>query len=167
LPAFGQRSAEVTLADLERGAALSVLTELELGPRPPGSYRVARVSLVYDDATTGMTNQRMEEDLVFAFVGDRAQLASGANALVQRELEIARASRSLERTMMGLKTQQLSAGQAAVELERTQMFLASQGRGDQAQEVGEAIESLRRGAGDAEKTLIGAIIDLDQGKRSS
>jgi Ca-activated chloride channel family protein len=100
-------------------------------------------------------------------VADRAPVAAGANPLVIRELEVARASRSLERTMMGLKTQQLTAGQAAVELERTQMFLASQGRGEQAEEVGEAIRSLRRGAGDAEKTLIGAIIDLDQGKRSS
>ena len=167
LPTFGHRGAEVTLADLERGAALSVLAELELGPRPPGSYRVARVSLVYDDATTGMSDQRLEEDLVFEFIGDRERVAGSVNMTVQRELEVARASRNLERTMMGLKTQQLTAGAAMVELERTQMLLASQGRADQAQDVGDAIRSLRRGSGDAEKTLIGAIIDLDQGKRSS
>jgi Ca-activated chloride channel family protein len=167
LPTFGPRSAEVTLADLERGAALSVLAELELGPRPPGSYRVARVTLTYDDATTGMANQRMEEDLAFEFVADRSVVAGGANPLVAQELEIARASRSLERTMMGLKTQQLTAGAAMAELQRTQMLLAQQGRAEQAQEVDAAIQSLRRGSGDAEKTLIGAIMDLDQGKHSS
>jgi len=167
LPSFGHRSAEVTLADLERGAVLSVMAELELGPRPPGTYRVARVSLTYDDATTGMSDQRLEEDLLFEFVADREKVASGVNPVVQRELEVARASRNLERTMMGLKTQQLTAGAAMAELERTQMLLASQGRAEQAQEVGQAIQSLRKGSGDAEKTLIGAIIDLDQGKRSS
>jgi Ca-activated chloride channel family protein len=167
LPQFGNRSVEVPLADLERGALLSSIVELELGPRPAGSYRVARVEVSYDDAASGMPGQRLEEDLAFEFVPDRARVQGGANPLVEREIEIARASRSLERTMMGLKTQQLTAGMAVMELQRTQMLLAQTGRDDQAQEVGEAIRSLRQGGGDAEKTLIGTILDLDQGKKPS
>lgn len=166
LPSFGPRTAEVGLADLERGAVLSVLAELELGPRPPGSYRVARVVLIYDDATTGRADQQIEEELTFEFTTDPALVAGGASPQVARELEIARASRSLERTMMGLKTQQLTAGAAMQELQRTQMLLLQQGRAEQAREVAAAIQSLQRGSGDAEKTLIGAIIDLDQGKHS-
>jgi Ca-activated chloride channel family protein len=167
LPTFGNRTAEVPLPDLERGTTLSTLVELEMGQRPPGSYRVARAEVTYDDAVTGMPGQRLEEDVAFEFVTDRALVAAGVNPLVTRELEIARASRSLERTMMGLKTQQLTAGAAVAELQRTQMLLAQQGRAEQAEEVGEAIRGLRQGSGGVEKTLIGAIVDIDQGKSSS
>ncbi len=167
LPAFGNRSVEVPLPDLERGMSLSAVVELELGRRPPGSYRVARVEVTYDDAVTGAMGQTLSDDLVFEFVTDRALVAGGVNPQVQRELEIAEASRNLERTMMGIKTQQLGAGAAMAELQRTQMLLAQSGRAEQAQEVGQAIQGLRQGAGDVEKTLIGVSLELDQGKRKS
>jgi Ca-activated chloride channel family protein len=109
--------------------------------------------------------QTLADEVVFEFVSDRAQVEGGVNPLVRRELEIAEASRNLERTMMGIKTQQLTAGAAMAELQRTQMLLAQSGRADQAQELGEAIQGLRRGAGDVEKTLIGVSLELDQGKR--
>src|SRR5439155_7726256 len=109
-------------------------------------------------------NTRLEQDVVFEFVTDPTVVASGINPVVQREMEIAQASRNLERTMMGLKTQQISAGTAAAELQRTQMLLTQQGRTQQADEIGQALAGLRQGAQDVEKTLIGAIIDLDMGK---
>jgi Ca-activated chloride channel family protein len=164
LPTFGDRTAEVALADLERGTTLSVLVEMELGRRPTGAYRVARAELTYDDCVSGRPNQRLEEEIVTEFVADAARVASGVNPLVRQELEIAQASRNLEKTMMGIRTQQLTVGAAMADLQRTQMLLAQQGRGDQAQEVAQAIQGLRAGAGDVEKTLIGAIVDLDQGK---
>lgn len=166
-PAFGNRTAEVMLPDLERGAALSTLVEFELGPRPAGSYRVARAELYFDDCVSGQMASGLQQDVVFEFVGDRALVASGANPVVQRELEIAQASRNLERTMMGLRTQQITVGAAAQELQRTQMLLAEQGRTLQANEVGQALQGLRQGSGDVEKTLIGAIIDIDQGKKKA
>jgi Ca-activated chloride channel homolog len=167
LPTFGNRTVEVPLPDLERGMSLSTVVELELGRRPPGSYRVARVEVVYDDAVTGAMGQTLADEMVFEFVTDRAQVASGVNPMVRRELEIAEASRNLERTMMGIKTQQLGAGAALAELQRTQMLLVQSGRDEQAHELGEAIQGLRQGAGDAEKTLIGVSLELDQGKRKS
>jgi Ca-activated chloride channel family protein len=165
LPTFGNRSVEAPLPDLERGMSLSAVVEMELGRRPPGSYRVAKVEVLYDDAVTGAMGQTLSDDLVFEFVTDRAQVASGVNPQVQRELEIAEASRNVERTMMGIKTQQLAAGAAMAELQRTQMLLAQSGRADQAQELGQAIQGLRQGTGDVEKTLIGVSLELDQGKR--
>jgi Ca-activated chloride channel homolog len=164
LPTFGDRTAEVALADLERGTTLSLIVEMELGRRPAGTYRVARAELTYDDCVMGRSNQRLEEEIVTEFVSDGARVASGVNPLVRQELEIAQASRNLERTMMGIRTQQLTVGAAMADLQRTQTFLAQQGRADQAQEVGEAIQGLRSGSGNVEKTLIGAIVDLDQGK---
>jgi hypothetical protein len=66
--------------------------------------------------------------------------------------------------MMGMRTQQLTAGGAMQELQRTKTILMQSGRTQQAQEVGEAIDALQRG-GEVEKTLIGTIYHLDQGKR--
>src|SRR5262249_11998998 len=153
-PAFGNRTAEVLLPDLERGAVVSTLVELELGRRPAGVYRVARAELAYDDCVGGQMNARIEQDIVFEFVPDPGRVAGGADPMVQGELEIAQASRNLERTMMGLKTQQISAGAAAAELQRTQLLLSQQGRTEQADEIGQAIQGLRQGSGDVEKTLI-------------
>ena len=69
--------------------------------------------------------------------------------------------------MMGLKTQQITAGIAAAELQRTQLLLTQQGRTQQADEIGQALQGLRQGSPDVEKTLIGAILDLDLGKHKS
>jgi Ca-activated chloride channel homolog len=167
-PQLGPRTAEVPLADLERGASQRTLVELSLGRRPPGTYRVGRVEVNYDDCITGAFNQRVEADLVFQFVEDAALVRSGVNGTVQREIELAQASRNLERTMMGIKTHQLTAGMAVADLQRTQMLLQQSGMTQQAEEVATAIQGLRSGSsGDAEKTLIGTVMELDLGKRKS
>jgi Ca-activated chloride channel homolog len=164
-PVLGPRTAELQLPDLERGASQRTLVELSLGRRPPGTYRVAKIEVGYDDCVTGAFNQRIEGDLVFNFATDPALVASGVNGTVQREIELARASRELERTVMGLKTHQLTAGHALADLQRTQMLLQQSGMSEQAAEVGDAIQGLRSGAGDVEKTLIGTMLDIDTGKR--
>ncbi|MGV3720177.1 MAG: hypothetical protein ACO1SX_04630, partial [Actinomycetota bacterium] len=92
-------------------------------------------------------------------------VASGVNGTVQREIELAKASRSLERTMMGIRTQQLTTGAAIQDLPRTQMLLTQSGMAEQAAEVGQAMQGLRAGSGDVEKTLIGTMLDIDLGKR--
>jgi Ca-activated chloride channel family protein len=166
-PVLGPRTAEIQLPDLERGAAISTLVELSLGRRPAGTYRVARLEAYFDDCGTGGFNQRIEGDLVFDFVNDPAQVASGVNGTVQREIEVARASRSLERTMMGIKTQQLTVGMAMADLQKTQMLLQQTGMAEQAAEIGQAMAGLQTGSGDFEKTLIGTVMDLDTGKRKA
>jgi hypothetical protein len=66
---------------------------------------------------------------------------------------------------MGLKTQQMSTGMAMADLQRTQMLLQQSGMSEQAAEVGDAIQGLRSGSHDVEKTLIGTMLDIDLGKR--
>jgi Ca-activated chloride channel family protein len=165
-PTFGARSITVDLVDLERGAALTALAEVDLARRPAGTYRVAQAVLTYDDLSSGRT-QQISADAVVEFVADESRIASGVNPAVAREIEIAQASKNLERTVMGMKTQALNAGMAIAELERTQSLLMAQGRLEQAQEVTKAIASLRQsgGSGEAEKTLMGTILDLEKGKR--
>ena len=163
LPTFGHRSAEVTLSDMERGETQTAIVELGLEPRPGGKFRVAKVELIYDDSSTGRT-ETATGDVVVEFTTDANLVASGVNPLVQRELEVAEASKSLERTVMGMRTQQISPAGAMQELERTKMLLVQQGKTLQAQDMQKAIDEIRQGAG-AEKTLIGAIMNLDREKK--
>lgn len=166
-PVLGPRTAEVQLPDLERGASLRTLVEFGFERRPPGTYRVARVEASYDDCVTGAFNQRVEGEVVFNFVTDPSLVARGVNGTVQREIEVAAAGRAIERTMMGLKTQQLTAGMALQDLQRTQMLLTQSGMSEQAAELGQAMQDLRSGGADVEKTLIGTMLDIDLGKRKS
>jgi len=160
LPAFGHRSAEVTLSDLERGEVQTAMVELELGARPGGKYRVAKIEVTCDDSVTGRT-ETVAGDVVVEFTTDPALIASGFNPEVQRELEVAEASRNLERTVMGMRTQMVSPDQAVRELEKTQALLVQQGKTLQAQDIQRAIDQIKQG-GAAEKTLIG--INLDREK---
>ncbi len=162
LPTFGHRSAEATLADLERGDTQTAIVELEMGPRPGGKYRVAKIEITYDDSLTGAT-ETVTADAVVEFTTDPNLVAGGANPLVQREVEVAEASRDLQKTVMGMRTQQIAPDQAVRELEKTKMLLTQQGKTLQAQDIQKAIDDIKQGAG-AEKTLVGTIINLDRGK---
>jgi len=162
LPSFGYRSAEVTLADLERGETQSTIIELELGPRPNGKYRVAKVEIIYDDSTTGRT-ETINQDVVIEFTTDATLIAEGINPLVQRELEVAGASRNLERTVMGMRTQMIDRDQALSELEKTRQMLIDHGKTLQAADIERAINEIKQGAA-AEKTLIGINLDREKSK---
>lgn len=156
------RSIEVTLADLERGSSINSLIEMELSNRPPGIYRAAVVELLYDDAVSGR-QERKSVDVVFNFTTDEAAVDAGRNPVVYQELEVAMQSRNLEKTVMGMRTQGLSPEIAVRELEKTQAILLSQGKAEEAAQVKQAIDAARSGA-DLQKTLIGTVLNLDQGK---
>lgn len=162
-PSFQERAVEVTLPDIERGTSRTALAELEFDRHPAGIYRVARVEVAYDD----VVNNRPEHaaaDCVFEFTGDRSRIAAHVNPIVRNELEIAMASQSLQRTMMGMRTQQMTAMGALAELQKTRTVLLNAGQLQQVQEVDAAMQALQQGA-DVEKTIIGTIYNLDQGRR--
>ncbi|MBV9850394.1 MAG: VWA domain-containing protein [Armatimonadetes bacterium] len=161
-PTFGPRTAEVALIDVERESGLSSVWELELSPRPAGTYRVAQAELVYDDAATGRL-ERLTADAVMDFTTDRSAVAAGVNARVQAQVEIARAARALDKTMLNMRTQRMDVTQAMQELNRTKTLMLDQGRLAQAQQITQAIQDIQ-GGGSVEKTLIGTIYALDQGK---
>ena len=166
-PILGTRTAEIALGDLERGATVSKLWEMELGPRPSGTYRITQAVLSWEDGMTGRA-ETATVNAVVDFVGDMdpATLAAGADPVVAQEYAVAMASRDLEKTMMGMRTQQLNVADVTAALDRTQQLLKTQGRDGAADELAQAAQALRRGSeGDAEKTLIGTIYNLDQGKR--
>lgn len=164
-PQFGPRMATITLGDMERGATVSKLWEMDWEARRAGTFRVAKAVLNWDDSATGRTESAFANAVV-EFVTDAGMVPSGLDAMVAQELSVVRASRDLEKTMMGMRTQQLSVADLTQALEKTQAFLTQQGRTSEAREVGQAAQAARRGDDSAiEKTLIGTIYHLDQGKR--
>lgn len=162
--AQGQREADVMLADLERGSTLHVALDFEFQNHPLGHYRIAAGTLSYDDAVTGK-NENIDLDFVVEFTADEARCSVPQDPRVAQSVEVSIASRTVEKTMMGLKAGQITEAMAVAELQKTQMLLAQDGRADEAQQVGQAIQDLRSGnRGSVEKTLMGAVVSLDQGK---
>ena len=161
-PVYGQRTAEVTLIDVERETGLSSLWELEISPRPAGTYRVARAEMLYDDALSGRP-ERLSADAVMDFTTDRALIDTHVDSRVQSELAVARAARLLDKTVMGMRTQQMDATQAMQELNRTKTLMLDSGKLMQAHEITQAMQQIQ-GGGSVEKTLMGTIYNLDQGR---
>jgi Ca-activated chloride channel family protein len=162
---FAPDGVEVDLADLEQGSALTLLAEMDFGPRPGGEYRGAVVEVEFED-TAGGGSQILSADAVWGFTSDAAEVAASADPRVAAELQVALASQSLERTLMGMRTQQIDSRTAMVDLERTQQILVAGGQGDRAAEITQALQNLQMGDSNAaEKTLIGASLDLERGRR--
>jgi Ca-activated chloride channel family protein len=160
-----EREFTLDLADLERGATLHQAFDLDFPNHPLGLYRVAGGRLTYEDVATGAS--RTEEiDLVIEFTADAARYSSPVHPRVAQAMEVAAASRAVERTVMGLKTGALTAMGAMDELHKTQALLLRDGRVAEAQQVTLALRALQQGdASGAEKTLMGTVVNLDQGKR--
>jgi Ca-activated chloride channel family protein len=160
----GQREVDIQLADLERDSALNVAFDFEFQNHPLGHYRVAWGSLEYDDAVSGK-NETFPLDFVIEFTADATRCSVPQDTRVAQSVEVSIATRTVEKTMMGLKTGQITEAMAVAELQKTQMLLAQDGRAAEARQVDQAIQDLKSGnRGSVEKTLMGAVVSLDQGK---
>lgn len=153
------------LADLERGSVLQQVIELEFPNHPLGHYRVAHGTLSYQDAVTGQTGT-IPIDFEMEFSADRDRYSVPVHPLVSQAHQVSLASRAVEKTILGLKTGQLTSTQALQELQKTQALLLQDGRLEEAREVTQAMQALRGGqTGEAQKTLMGTVLHLDQGKK--
>lgn len=155
-----------SLADLERGATLQQVFDFDFANHPLGFYRVAAGKLTYDDGITGK-QETIDLDFIMEFTADSARYSAPVDPRVRQAADIQQASRVVEKTLLGLKTQQITTAAAVAELQKTQMLLLNEGRTSEAQEVTMALRAIQSGdQGQAEKTLIGTVMSLDQGKRS-
>ena len=160
----GQREVTLELADLEKGASLQIVADLEFNNHPLGHYRVASGRLTYSDFSSGGTEAK-ELDFIMEFTADAARFSAPVNPKVAGAAQLSAASRAVEKTIMGLKTQAITTAAAIQDLQKTQALLLNQGRVAEAQEVTMAMQAIQRGdQGGAEKTLMGAVVNLDQGK---
>lgn len=163
---YGQSDVTLALADVEAGAALEIAIDLEFQNHPLGQYRVLAGRLGYDDSVTGR-RETVEVNCIIEFTADAANCSGPQNPRVARSVEVSMASRAVEKTVMGLKTGQITAAMAVAGLQKTQMLLAQDGRVEEAQQVAQAVRDLQGGkTGQVEKTLIGTVTVLDQGKKS-
>ena len=156
----------VQLTDMERGTHIEQVVDLEFTNHPLGHYRVAAGTLTYEDTGSG-TVQTMDLDFVMEFTADSAKYSAAVNPRVSQAAQVVAASRVVEQTIMGMKTGMLTAMGAMTELQKTQALLLNEGRTAEAQEVTMALRALQSGdQGSAEKTLMGTMVSLDQGKKS-
>lgn len=162
-----QGTVTIPLADMERGTTLQQVLDLEFGNHPLGWYRVAAGKLMYEDLESGST-KTVDIDMVMEFTADSARYSVPPNPKVSQAYQVAAASKVVEKTVMGLKTGVLTAMGAIQELQKTQMLLVSEGRTAEAQEVTMALRALQSGdTGQAEKTLMGTALHLEQGKKNT
>jgi Ca-activated chloride channel family protein len=160
----GQREIEFDLADLERGSTMQVVVDLEFPNHPLGHYRVLSGKLSYNDPLSGKPDVK-DLDFIMEFTSDSARYSAPVNPAVASAFQIHAVSRAVERTMFGLKTQAITVAAAMQDLQKTQALLVSQGRVREAQEVTVAMQAIKTGdKSGAEKTLMGTVLNLDQGK---
>ncbi|MCC6403337.1 MAG: VWA domain-containing protein [Fimbriimonadaceae bacterium] len=160
------REFSLDLPDLERGATMQQVVDLEFPNHPVGHYRVAGGRLEYGDVTGG--DESVALDFVIEFTSDASRYSVPADPRVEQAHEVSAVSRAIERTVMGLKSNQVTQAIALADLQKTQAMLTSQGRLQEAAEVTQAIRAIQGGnVGVAEKTLMGTVVNLDQGKQSN
>ena len=158
---------EVTLplADLERGASIQQVFDFDFTNHPLGHYRVAHGKLNYDDLVSGKS-EVVDIDFIMEFTSEASRYSAPQNPRVQGAAQVALASKAVEKTILGMKTGMLTQMGAIQELQKTQMLLVQEGRTSEAQEVTMALRALQTGnQGQAEKTLMGTMVQLDQGKK--
>jgi Ca-activated chloride channel family protein len=155
------------LADLERGQTLEQVFDFEFTNHPLGWYRVAAGKLTYEDLLTGSA-ETVDIDFVMEFTADAARYSAPVDTRVAGAAQVALASKVVEKTVMGMKTGMITAMGAISELQKTQALLISEGRTTEAQEVTMALRAIQSGDhAQAEKTLMGTMLQLDQGKKST
>ena len=165
--ASGGAEVTISLADMERGMTLQQVFDFDFTNHPLGHYRVAAGRLSYDDILTGRT-ETIDLDFVIEFTADSARYSAPQNPKVAQAAQIQAASRVVEKTIMGLKTGMITSMGAVQELQKTQMLLMQEGRTAEAQEVTMALRAIQSGdTGQAEKTLMGTMLNLDQGKKKT
>jgi len=70
--AVGSRDIQVFLGDLQHSSGQSILADLLLPPRKPGSYRLLQADILYDVPESGLTRQQAVVDVVVTFTEDAA-----------------------------------------------------------------------------------------------
>jgi Ca-activated chloride channel family protein len=71
--ALSDRDVQVTLGDMEREQGQSVLIEMLIPPRQPGTYRVAQAEVSYDVLATDLVGEKAKTDVILGFTADPAQ----------------------------------------------------------------------------------------------
>jgi Ca-activated chloride channel family protein len=95
---LSERDIQVALGDMARGQGQSVLVEMLVPPRQPGSYRIAQAEVSYDVPAAGATGEKVKADVVLNFTSDPT-VASKGNPYVLNIIEKVTAHRLQTRAL--------------------------------------------------------------------
>ena len=84
--ALSDRDVQVTLGDMDRERGQSVLVEMLVPPRQPGTYRIAQAEVNYDVSATGVVGEKAKSDVILDFTANTAQ-ATETNPHVMNIIE--------------------------------------------------------------------------------
>lgn len=73
--ALSDRDIQVFLGDIQHGSGQSVLVEVLLPSRQPGSYRLFQADIIYDVPANNLPQQKASGELVVTYTGDAAEAA--------------------------------------------------------------------------------------------
>jgi Ca-activated chloride channel family protein len=73
--ALSARDVQVALGDMNREQGQSILVELLVDPRKPGTYRLAQAEITYDVAALKLKSARVKADVLIGFTEDPAAAA--------------------------------------------------------------------------------------------
>jgi len=142
--ALSDRDVQVTLGDMDRERGQSVLVEMLVPPRQPGTYRIAQAEVSYDVAAAGLVREKARADIVVGFTADPAQAAQ-TNPYVLNVVEKVTAhklqTRALDEAAVG------NIAGATQKLRAAATRLLELGEEDLAQTALEEAERLERGEG--------------------
>lgn len=148
----GEQDVQIFLGDIRQGIGQSILADLALPPRMPGTYRLVQADVTYDVPGLGLTDQRAAADLAFEFDAD----SDAAAELDQRMMNL------IERvTAHRLQTQALDEAAAGNAAKATQRLRAAATR---LLELGE-VEMARQAEGQADRLEQGNQLDLADAQR--
>lgn len=141
---LSDRDVQIHLGDINRDTGQSVLIELVMQPRNPGTFRIAQTEISYDVPSTGITGERVRQDILLTLTSDPAQVQR-PNPEVMNLVE--------KVSMFKLQTRALSEAQAGNNDKATQLLrigatrLLEMGEADLAQTFEQEASSLEQGAG--------------------
>lgn len=126
-----ERVATIDLGDLQKGETQSLLLELVLPSRKPGTYRVAQTNLLYDMPEQGQVSKQVGQDVLISYTEDAASAARvtpQVMAVVDAVSVFRQQTRALEMAQAGdrAKATQLLRSAATQLLQQGQEDLANQ-----------------------------------------
>jgi Ca-activated chloride channel family protein len=101
---LSDRDVQVTLGELEKGQARSMLVELLVAPRPAGRYRVAQAEVTYDVPGLRLTGEKVKADILLDLTADAAlvkQYDAEVMNIAEKVTAFKLQTRALEEAKMG------------------------------------------------------------------
>lgn len=126
-----ERVATIDIGDLQKGETQSLLFELVLPSRKPGTYRVAQANLLYDLPEQGSHGKKSGQDVLITYTqdaGSASQVTPKVMAVVDAVSVFRQQTRALEMAQSGdrAKATQLLRSAATQLLQQGQTELANQ-----------------------------------------